>query len=451
MPKEFIYLGTLLIVIGAVFVLLKRPIYEAMLAGFIAMLAVTGEWENFFVYIEQTSKNTLLYAIIAFLALAQILTETKIIDSCLVVILSIFGRLSGGSGYVALTASSFMGALSGSAAGNAAATGVFTIPAMIKTGFPPHLAANIVMAASTMGNMIPPAGVIAVSFGILDSIYPNMYSMSNFWILMWGISIWFIFQRIVTIWLFCKYYKIKPVPKTEIPKLKEALRIGWKGLIIPLVIFLPFFLDAQFKETLFKARIGLGAGSMSSCTLLFTPGIAAIFTLILMKKTYNASPKNIITMFSKSLKAIVPVSITIFFSYCISNLFVSLNVGGTIGDYISSWGLNVWLLALILPLFTAILGMILPGSSQVAIFGTAIISVMAAVGVNPFLVAGMLPVITGAMEGMTPPLALCMYTAMGIAGSGLKETTQNCLIWVVLHYLLSVILLTGILPVIGML
>ena len=62
----------------------------------------------------------------------------------------------------------------------------------------------------------------------------------------------------------------------------------------------------------------------------------------------------------------------------------------------------------------------------------------------------MLPAITGAMEGMTPPLAICMYTAMGIAGSKMKETTINCLIWVGIHYALSVLCLLGILPILGL-
>ncbi|MDL2229627.1 TRAP transporter large permease subunit [Treponema sp. OttesenSCG-928-L16] len=96
------------------------------------------------------------------------------------------------------------------------------------------------------------------------------------------------------------------------------------------------------------------------------------------------------------------------------------------------------------------LGMVIPGSSQVAIFGVVIVSIMAGAGCNPMLAAGMLPVITGAMEGMTPPLALCMYTAMGIAGSGMKETTLNCLIWVGLHYILAVIVMLGVLPIIGL-
>ena len=65
------------------------------------------------------------------------------------------------------------------------------------------------------------------------------------------------------------------------------------------------------------------------------------------------------------------------------------------------------------------------------------------------MMAVMLPAITGAMEGMTPPLALCMYAAMGIAGSKMKETTINCLIWVFIHYMLSVVCLLGLLPILG--
>ena len=46
-------------------------------------------------------------------------------------------------------------------------------------------------------------------------------------------------------------------------------------------------------------------------------------------------------------------------------------------------------------------------------------------------------------------MAAPMYTAMGIAGSKMKETTLNCLIWVGLHYVLCVICLLGILPIMG--
>ena len=61
-----------------------------------------------------------------------------------------------------------------------------------------------------------------------------------------------------------------------------------------------------------------------------------------------------------------------------------------------------------------------------------------------------LPAITGAMEGMTPPLALCMYTAMGIAQSPFKQTAKTAILWISLHYIMSVLVILGILPILGL-
>lgn len=449
MPIEIAYLLILLASICVIFVLLKRPIYEAMLFGYIVMVAVTGQWSNFFTYIFKTSTNTLFYAIVAFLTAAQIFGKTKVIDKVIQIILSIFGRFRGGAGYISLIASTFMGALSGSGAGNVAATGVFTIPAMKRSGFPSWLAANVEMSASTMGNMIPPAGVITAAFGTLAAFSPD-FTMSDFWLVVWGIALWFILQRIITLYVFCRVYHVKPLSRDELPPIGKAFASGWPSLLLAVVIFLPFYLDSKLKAGLFTTLLGGGASSLSGCVLLFTPGLAAIYALLIASKEVDISPRRIAGELAGALKSIVPVAATIFFAYCISNLFESLKVGSTIGEFVSSWGMPLWALGILLPLFTAFLGMIIPGSSQIAIFGSAMVAIMAGGGANPILIAAMLPAITGAMEGMTPPLALCMYTAMGIADSPLKETTKNCLIWVGLHYAMSVLCILGLLPILGL-
>lgn len=447
MPVEMWYIIALIAVICILFLVIKRPIYECMFWGYALMVIVTGQADNFFEYIIKTSTDTLFYAIIAFLVLAKILDATHAIDSVVNVIISIFGRLRGGAAYTAVIGSTFMGALSGSGAGNVATTGVFTIPAMIKSGVPAHLAANIESACSTMGNMIPPAGVILTALACYNEFSGTEMSQSAFWLVCWGIAIWFILQRLVTTFIFCRYYKVKPMDKADIPSVKAALKAGWKNLLIPIIILLPFILDYFLKPTLYAQRLGPGAGNMSSSLLLFTPGIAAGYALLVNRK--NVPPGGLTKAVKDSVSGIVPVGATIFFSYCISNLFSATDIGTEIGGYIQSWNLPVVAIAFIVPMLTAVLGMVFPGSAQTRIFGTTIISVFAAAGGNPLLAAAMLPAITGAMEGMTPHLALCMYTAMGIADSSMKDTTKNCLIWVGIHYILSVICLLGILPIVG--
>lgn len=57
---------------------------------------------------------------------------------------------------------------------------------------------------------------------------------------------------------------------------------------------------------------------------------------------------------------------------------------------------------------------------------------------------------TGALEGMTPPLALGLFVAMGIAKSSFKETAKLALVWVLTHILITIILLFSILPIFGL-
>lgn len=448
MPIDFLWILILLVTIVVTFSVFKRPIYECMFYGYVVMIICTGDGSNFFNYITKTSKDTLFYSIMAFLVLAKILDVTHAIDSVVNVIIAVFGKIRGGAAFTAVLGSTFMGALSGSGAGNVATTGVFTIPAMKKSGVPAHLAANIESASSTMGNMIPPAGVILTALACYNEFSGTEMSQSTFWFACWGVAIWFILQRIITTFIFCKYYKVESMKKEDIPSLKNSLKAGWKNLLLPLIILLPFILDSMFNASLFTERLGTGAKNFSSSLLLFTPGLAAIYAILVNKKSISVS--NLVMDIKKSVSSIVPVGATIFFAYCISNLFSSTNIGANVGNYIASLNLSRIALAFLIPLFTAILGMVFPGSAQTKIFGTTLITIFAATGGNPLLMAIMLPVITGAMEGMTPPLALCMYTAMGIAGSKMKETTLNCLIWVGIHYLLSVLCLLGLLPVMGL-
>ena len=451
MPIELIYLGVVFAVAIIGFTILKRPLYECMLASFVVLLTVSGTWDSVGAYVWDALKEPTLYVIFVFIISAALLSKTTIIDDCIAIILSIFGRLRGGAGFVAIIGSSYMGSLSGSGPGNVATTGVFTIPAMIRSGFPPHLAANVEAHASTMGNMIPPAGMIAIAFAALDTLYPNTYTLSQYWLLLWGIALWFIFQRIVTLYLMCRYYKVEPMKKEDIPSFKKSLKSGWKAIFLPIIVFLPFLLTSEFEE-FFTSRLGAGTSALNNSLLLFIPSLIVICGILLSGKETirKMTPKNIHLEIRKGMLKVVPTASLVLFAYFVSNVFEDLHVETAIGELLVSLNMSKLALCLLIPLFTAILGMLLPGSTQVKIFGGIIISIMAAAGCDPMLIAGMLPCICGAMHGVTPPYCACVYTGMGIAQSKLKPTLINCMIWVLIHYLLSVVIMLGWLPIWGL-
>ena len=253
-PAGIWYLLLLLVVIIVWFVAVKRPVYEAVALGFVLLVLISGKWDSILLYIDAALKTNLLYSMVAFVAMSILLTKTKVVDKCIAVILSLIGRIRGGAGYTAVIASAFMGALSGSGPGNVMATGAITIPAMKRSGFPAHLAANVESNASYMGNMIPPSSNIVAAMGAYAAFAGTEISTGQFWMVLWGISIFFIAQRLIMVWAFCKHYNVQPMSKDELPPLKETLKNGWTGLLLPVIILTPFILDSVFKETFFTAQ-----------------------------------------------------------------------------------------------------------------------------------------------------------------------------------------------------
>ncbi|MBQ4259129.1 MAG: TRAP transporter large permease subunit [Lachnospiraceae bacterium] len=452
MPSSIIYIFVMLVAIIIWFALLKRPVYEGVLLSFILLLTITGTWSNIYIYIDDALSTSLLYSMVSFVAMSIILTKTKIIDSCIAIILSLIGRITGGAGYTAVVASAFMGALSGSGPGNVMATGAITIPAMKKSGFPSHLAANIESNASYMGNMIPPSSNIVAALGAFTALYPNVnLTTGQFWIVLWGISIWFVLQRIIMVWSFCKYYKVKPIPKDELPDLRETLRKGWKGLLLPIIIILPFLLDYLLKDSLFAARLGeTGAKYFSSSILLFIGGVAAIYACCVAEDKSVVKIKNIAKFFSNSVQTIAPAIGVCIFGYMIGALFADLNVASEMGEIIMNWNFGKLGMVIAICLITCFMGMVIPGSSLVVIFGSMFITVLEAVGCNPLLVAAMLPCICGVMCGITPPLGLGMYAGMTLAESDFDKTFKNNLWWVAAQFILEVVVLMGWLPIMGL-
>ena len=209
-------------------------------------------------------------------------------------------------------------------------------------------------------------------------------------------------------------------------------------------------MDFTLKDTFFTARIGAaGASALSSSVIQFTPGVAALYTLWISRNHIEGglSPDGIFRLFKKGVQSVVPVAATIYFAYCISELFGEANVGQALEASIGAMELSGWQVAVFIPVFTTFLGMFLPGSSQIAIFGVGMVGALIAVGIPPLLAAGILPAITGGLEGITPPMALCMYTAMGISGSGMKETSKLALVWVIAHLAVAILILLRIIPV----
>lgn len=465
MPLSIIYLFVMLVVICIWFILLKRPIWESMGASFLILVAATGTWGNVFQYIDAGLSKSLLYSMVVFTCMSGIMTKTKLIDGSVNLILALLGKIPGGAGYAAVVSSAFMGALSGSGPGNVMSTGVITIKAMKDSGYPSELAANIESNASYLGNMIPPSSNIVAALGALVAFWESQgiedtIAIGSFWVICWGCSLWFILSKLIMVFAFSKYYKIKPMETEKNPNFKETLKNNWQGLLLPVIILLPFMVDFVFNNTsafpdmaIFIERLGKsGAKNYSGSLLFFVAGIASFYAVIIMlfKDRSKVSFNSLVKIMSGSAKGIASTVGTCLFGYMIGALFSDINATEELGAFLETLNMNRIGLAFIIPLITCFMGSVIPGSSLVSIFGALFIGQFYTQGADPVMVAAMLPCFCGVMCGITPPLALGMYAGMSIAESDPAKTIKNGLWWVVTQYILEVIVLLGWLPIIGL-
>ena len=145
----------------------------------------------------------------------------------------------------------------------------------------------------------------------------------------------------------------------------------------------------------------------------------------------------------------VPTQIGII-GYMIGAMFADLNVSEEMQVFIEGVNFSKFGLVMFICILTCFLGMVIPGSSLVVIFGPVFITTLASVGVNPILAAAMLPCICGVMCGITPPLGLGMYAGMSLAESDFDKTVKNNMWWVGAQFIMEVIVLMGCLPILGL-
>ena len=120
---------------------------------------------------------------------------------------AVAGRLKGGAAKVSVLSSALFGSISGSASANVASTGMVTLPAMIKLGYPKRLAASVEAVASSGGQIMPPLmGAGAFVMVELTGIPYNQIILAALLP-----AILFFFTVWVGINFYSKNYNLKPI------------------------------------------------------------------------------------------------------------------------------------------------------------------------------------------------------------------------------------------------
>ena len=316
--------------------------------------------------------------------------------------LALFGRHRGGPAKVAVVASTLFGSVSGLAVANIMATGVVTIPAMKRAGYPPALAAAVEATASTGGQLMPPV-MGAVAFLMADFLeisYAQVCLAALLPALLYYAALF------IQADLDAARYGFGRVEESMIPALAPVLRGG-------IVFAVPF---AVLIGLMFVLNWEAERAALLACASLIVIGLFYGYGGRRLRM------RDIWAAVVETGMGVIDILLVVAGAGFIMGVFQITGLGFALTAWMVDFGQgSIALLLLIAAALSVVLGMGLPTLSVYVLVAVLFAPALVEVGINP-IAAHLFLLYFGMMSMITPPVALAAYFAAGLAGASPMKT-----------------------------
>lgn len=318
------------------------------------------------------------------------------------VALALTGWSRGGPAKAAVLSSALFGSISGSPSSNAATTGVFTIPMMIKIGYRPAFAGAVEAVASTGGQILPPV------MGSIAFVMAEWIEVSYADVALAALVPALLYFLIVFVSVHLQAHKdnIPALARADLPRLGPAMRQGWHFLL-PIAALIWMLIIARYPpgmSAMYSSMIAIGASFLS-------------------KDRGNwLTPTRILRSFENGVRRwVVVAAITGSVGIMIGALELS-GVGIKLSSFIVDLSAgNLYLALFLIGGSSLIVGMGLDAIPAYITLATLMAPALVDLGV-PLIAAHLFVIYWGLASFYTPPMCIVVYVTIGIAGSKVWET-----------------------------
>ncbi len=314
--------------------------------------------------------------------------------------MSLTGHTAGGPGKVSIVSSSLFGTVSGSAVANVMVDGPITIPLMKRTGFRPPFAAAVEAVASTGGQIMPP--VMGAAAFVMAEFLAVAYAQVAMWALIPAVL--YYVGLFFAVHFEAKRCKLAGVPRSQLPRFSRVM-LERGHLFAPIMIVL----------------VGLIYGY--SAPLCALAGALACIPVALLRKTTREGIGwgNVLGALVDAAKNTLAVAMACACAGIVIGVVTITGLGIVFTQFVIALSQNSLVLALVLTAMAGIiLGMGMPTTPayivMVALLVPAIIKLQA-----PVPAAHMFAFYFAILSAITPPVALAVFAAAGLAKANMWE------------------------------
>jgi TRAP transporter 4TM/12TM fusion protein len=314
--------------------------------------------------------------------------------------LSLTGHTAGGPGKVAVVSSSLFGTVSGSAVANVLVDGPITIPLMKRSGFRPPFAAAVESVASTGGQIMPPI------MGAAAFVMAEFLAVSYLQVTLWALIPAVLYYVAV---FFAVHFESKRVgllglPRAECPQLGVVLRERGH-LFTPILVIL----------------FGLFAGySAPLCALAGT--LSCVPVALLRKGTrQGVTWRTVWGALEDGAKNSIAVALACACAGIIIGVITQTGAAINFTSLVVGLARDLLPLALVLTMLAGIvLGMGMPTTPAYIVMVSLLVPALIKLGAIP-PAAHMFAFYFAILSAITPPVALAVYAAAGLAKANLWQ------------------------------
>jgi TRAP transporter 4TM/12TM fusion protein len=308
------------------------------------------------------------------------------------------GHTAGGPGKVSVFSSSLFGTISGSAVANVMVDGPISIPLMKRTGFKPHFAAGVESVASTGGQIMPPI------MGAAAFVMAEFMGVSYIQVTIWALvpALLYYVACFAAVHFEAKRAGIHGVPRSELPRLGTVLRVRGH-LFVPILTIL-FVLYSGY--------------SAPMAALL---GTLACFPVAALRASTRQYVRlgNIVEAMIDGAKNALGVALACACAGIIIGVITISGIGITFTQFVVGLAQSTLILALVLTMMAGIvLGMGMPTTPAYIIMTALLVPAIIKLGVVA-PAAHMFAFYFAILSAITPPVALAVYAAAGLAKADL--------------------------------
>ena len=315
--------------------------------------------------------------------------------------MALTGYSAGGPGKVSVISSGLFGTISGSAVANVMVDGPISIPLMKRSGFPPHFAAGVEATASTGGQLMPPI------MGAAAFVMAEFLAVPYRQVVIWAIipAILYYVACFAAVHFEAKRRGIVGVPRSELPKL--GVVVAERGhLFLPIIILLAVMYSGY------------------SAPLAALAGTLACFPAAALRKSTRVTVtlSNVIEAMVDGAKNSLPVALACASAGIMIGVVTLSGLGIVFTQWVVALAQDTLFIALIMTMLAAIvLGTGLPTTPSYIVLTALLIPAIMKLGViEP--AAHMFAFYYAILSAITPPVALAVFAAAGLAKADMWES-----------------------------